>query len=189
MENSASTNHAALVAIAAEDIQAQQGKPTTTSLLVAQRFKKQHKNVLAAIRNIVKEVPEYGLDYKPIQIDTDLGMNRTRKDPAYLMTEQGFSVLVMGFTGSDAMRWKFAYAKAFTQMRKALERYVSFGVPAGMYARALEAEKNESGSFAKASVAGRTLSLRRKEKKAFQSIVAMVRAEVQLQLLIGNTSN
>lgn len=188
MENS-NQDHATLVAIAAEDIHAQQGEPTTTSLLVAKRFNKQHKNVLAAIRNIVKEVPEYGLEFKLIQIDAYLGLGRTRKDPAYLMTEQGFSVLVMGFTGSVAMRWKFAYAKAFAQMRKALERYVSFGIPAELYAKALEAEKQEAGSFAKASVAGRTLALRRTEKKAFQGIVAMVRAEVQLQLLLGSVAS
>ena len=181
-------DHSALVAVAAEDIHAQHGEPTTTSLLVAKRFKKQHKNVMAAIRNIIKDVPEYGLEFKLIQTDTDLGMGRTRKDPAYLMTEQGFSVLVMGFTGSDAMRWKFAYAKAFTQMRKTLERYVSFGIPGDLYARALEAEKQEAVSFNKASIAGRTLSLRRKEKKVFQGIAAMVREEVQLRLLLGSVT-
>lgn len=130
MENSASTNHAALVAIAAEDIHAQQGQPTTTSLLVAQRFKKQHKNVLAAIRNIVKEVPEYGRNYKPIQIDVDLGLGRSRKDPAYLITEMGFTVLAMGFTGKDALHWKIAYSDAFEQMRKTICRHDSLIAPA-----------------------------------------------------------
>lgn len=95
----------------------------------------------------------------------------------------------MGLTGAGAAQWKEAYIDAFDKMAATLSRYVSFGVPAAMYARALEAEKQEAGSFAKASVAGRTLALRRTEKKAFQGIVAMVRAEVQLQLLLGSVAS
>lgn len=188
MENSIQ-DHATLVAIAAEDIHAQQGEPTTTSLLVAKRFKRNHKDVLRAIRNIIQKAPAYERNFAPIQIDVDLGRGRTRKGPAYLMTQKGFSVLAMGFTGDEALHWQIAYVEAFEQMREALSRYVSFGVPAGTYARAVEAEKQEAASFAKASIAGRTLALRRTEKKAFQGIVAMVRAEVQLQLLLGNVAS
>lgn len=179
-------NHSELVAIAATDIHAQHGHPTTTSILVAKRFGKQHNVVLRSIRNIIKEAPMYACNFALIQIDVNLGNGRVRKDPAYAITEKGFTVLAMGFTGAKALHWKIAYAEAFEKMRHALSRFVSFGVPEDLYNKALEAEKQEAGSFAKASVAGRTLSLRRKEKKAFQGIVAMVREEVQLSLLLGS---
>lgn len=182
-------DHAALVAMAATDIHISNGEPTTTSILVAQRFGKLHKDVLRAIRNITKEVPEYGRNFALIQIDTNLGNGRIRKDPAYLITEEGFSVLVMGFTGKEALHWKIAYAAAFRKMSDALSRYVSFGIPGELYARALEAAKKEAVSASRASVAGRALSLRRKEKKVFQGIAAMVREEVQLRLLLGNTAS
>lgn len=159
--------------------------PTTTSVQVAERFGKRHDAVLRAIRNAHCSDNFRHHNFADTVYTDEQGKDR----PCYRMTKDGFSFVAMGFTGKDAGEWKESYIAAFNQMGAALERYVSFGVPAGMYARALEAEKNEAGSFAKASVAGRTLSLRRKEKKAFQSIVAMVRAEVQLQLLIGNTSN
>ena len=191
MENSnIVTDHATLVAIAAEDIHAQQGEPTTTSLQVAARFKKHHHHVMRAIKNIVEELPpEHQTHFGFESYEVKIAHGATRQSPMYRMTKDGFSLLAMGFTGKEALHWKLAYIAAFNRMAATLSRYVSFGVPATMYARALEAEKQEAGSFAKASVAGRTLSLRRMEKKAFQSIVKMVRAEVQLQLLLGNTTN
>ena len=36
----------------------------------------------------------------------------------YLMNRDGFSLLVMGFTGKDALAWKLQYIKAFNQMEK-----------------------------------------------------------------------
>ncbi len=34
----------------------------------------------------------------------------------YLMNRDGFSLLVMGFTGKNALEWKLQYIKAFNQM-------------------------------------------------------------------------
>lgn len=34
------------------------------------------------------------------------------------MTRDGFSILAMGFTGAEAMRWKEAYISAFNQMER-----------------------------------------------------------------------
>lgn len=36
----------------------------------------------------------------------------------YLMNRDGFSLLVMGFTGKKALEWKLQYIKAFNQMEK-----------------------------------------------------------------------
>lgn len=58
-------------------------------------------------------------------------------------------------------------------------------IPADLYARALQAEKDEAASKALASVAGKALSLRRKEKKVLGEILVMLREEVQLKLMLG----
>lgn len=58
-------------------------------------------------------------------------------------------------------------------------------VPSDLYARALQAEKDEAASKALASVAGKALSLRRKEKKVLGEILVMLREEVQLKLMLG----
>ena len=34
----------------------------------------------------------------------------------YIMNRDGFTFLVMGFTGKEAMEWKWQYIKAFNQM-------------------------------------------------------------------------
>ena len=99
---------------AAPHISVTDGQPTTTSLQVAQHFKKRHTNVLRAIRSLLQELPEgYRLNFEPIQIEVDLGRDRTRQEPAYRITRDGFMLLAMGFTGREALRWKLAYMDAF----------------------------------------------------------------------------
>lgn len=41
-------------------------------------------------------------------------MNRNQKE--YLLNRDGFSLLVMGFTGKEALQWKLKYIKAFNDM-------------------------------------------------------------------------
>ena len=42
--------------------------------------------------------------------------NRGKKYPEYLLTRDGFSLLVMGFTGEKALEWKLKYIEAFNRM-------------------------------------------------------------------------
>ena len=97
------------------------GKITTTSNQVAEHFGKAHKLVLRAIRNLLQELPKgYECNFAPIQVDVELGMGRTRKDPAYLLTRDAFTLLAMGFTGKEALQWKVAYINAFNKMEAEL---------------------------------------------------------------------
>lgn len=109
------------VEIAAPALEVIDGHVTTTSQQIAKHFGKRHTNVLRDIKNLLEDLPQgYGLNFEPIQIDTDLGMGRIRKDPAYRITRDGFTLLAMGFTGKDAMRWKVAYIAAFNKMEREL---------------------------------------------------------------------
>jgi Rha family phage regulatory protein len=175
------TSNKDLVSSIVAEIDVSGEEPTTTSLQVAIRFKKQHKDVLRSIRNL-----ECSEAFRRRNFALSSYINEQGKEqPCYHMTKDGFTFAVMSFTGNEAGQWKEAYIEAFNRMADTIRRFVSFGVPGELYAQALEAEKKEAVSFGIASVAGRTLSLRRKEKKAFQGIVAMVREEVQLSLLLG----
>lgn len=44
-----------------------------------------------------------------------------KMNPMYLMTRDGFTLLVMGYTGEKAMQFKIAYIKQFNAMEKALQ--------------------------------------------------------------------
>lgn len=112
------------VAIAAPSLQIFEGHVTTTSNQIAEHFGKQHKDVLRAIRNLRNTVDAdfYQRNFALIQIVTDLGIGRTRQDPAYRITRDGFVFLAMGFTGKEAAAWKVAYLTAFNNMEAELQK-------------------------------------------------------------------
>ena len=45
-----------------------------------------------------------------------------KQNKCYLMTRDGFSLLVMGFTGQKALEWKLKYIEAFNYMEESLNR-------------------------------------------------------------------
>lgn len=112
------------VAIAAPSLQIFEGHVTTTSNQIAEHFGKEHKVVMRAIRNLRNTVDAdfYGCNFAPIQNITDLGIGRTRQDPAYRITRDGFVFLAMGFTGKEAAAWKVAYLTAFNRMEAELQK-------------------------------------------------------------------
>ena len=103
----------------------------TTSKMVAEYFHKRHNDVLRNIKNLLLDLPSgYERNFAPIQIDVDLGMNRIRKDPAYEITRDGFTLLAMGFTGKEALQWKVRFIEAFNAMERELAK--SKGAPSLM---------------------------------------------------------
>lgn len=99
------------------------GIPTCLSTEVARHFGKQHRNVLRAIENLQGQLDKtYALNFERIQIDVDLGLGRTRKDSAYRLSKDGFTLLAMGFTGKKALRFKLAYIDAFNRMEAKLQQ-------------------------------------------------------------------
>lgn len=91
-------------------------KLVTTSLKVAEVFEKDHRHVLESIRNLAAEKSAAKFfretSYK----------NRGKEYPMYEMDKDGFSLLVMGFTGDKALQWKIKYIEAFNAMESELKR-------------------------------------------------------------------
>ena len=105
----------------ADFVQIQETQPVTTSEFVAQAFGKEHKNLLARIEQISKEIKAsfFELNFKPKakQVKTGFGFRETK---SYELTKDGFMLLVMGFTGKQAMAIKIAYIEAFNAMSEAI---------------------------------------------------------------------
>ena len=118
-----------------------EGQPAVRSDIVAYHFKRSHKNVLRDIAKLRAKCPEsfHRLNFEPMFIETQIGNGATRKDRAYLLTRDGFSLLVMGFTGAEAVRWKLRYIEAFNSLEAvALEHWAELARESG-YLQGLDA--------------------------------------------------
>lgn len=100
-------------------IQDQQVK--TSSLKVAEIFKKRHDNVVRKIESFFEpksstlnfEVANFNEhNFTLVEYLDEQGKPR----PMYEMTKDGFIFLVMGFTGKEAAQTKIAYINTFNQM-------------------------------------------------------------------------
>lgn len=91
-------------------------KIVTTSLKVAEVFEREHKNVLQTIENLVAN------NQAAKFFNATTYKNRGKDYPMYEMDRDGFSLLVMGFTGEKALKWKLDYINAFNTMENELKR-------------------------------------------------------------------
>lgn len=93
------------------------------SLVVADQFGKRHADVLRTIDGLITEVATQNCvtnaEPESYFIPSDY-QNRGKTYKKYLLTRDGFSLLVMGFTGPAALHWKLLYIEAFNKMEQTL---------------------------------------------------------------------
>ena len=92
------------------------GQILASSREVADRFGKNHKDVLESIRNLTAENSAVKDMFQISQYTNSRGRNYDQ----YLMNRDGFSLLAMGFTGKKALEWKLKYINAFNMMEEKL---------------------------------------------------------------------
>lgn len=91
-------------------------RAAVTSLDIAETFGKEHKNVLRDIRELGCSEEFNRLNFEPISYTDKIN----RRQEAIVMTRDGFTLLVMGYTGELAMKFKEAYIRQFNAMETAL---------------------------------------------------------------------
>lgn len=98
------------------------GTLRVSSLEIAEKFGKRHERVLDAIRRIAAELPEDFREHNFVStfVDVSCPKGAVRKSPAYSLTRDAFSLVVMGFTGKTALAWKVRYIGAFNAMEAEL---------------------------------------------------------------------
>lgn len=101
------------------DVHQNNGVLVTTSRNIAEVFGKEHYNVLKDIRAILgKCSPEFNaVNFEGVTYKDTKGEER----PEYLLTKDGTTMLVMGYTGELAMKFKEAYIKRFNEMEQQLK--------------------------------------------------------------------
>ena len=120
-------------------VQIENNQVVVSSRQIAKDFGKQHKHVLDSIRDILAAENSAAKFFYESTYD-----NRGKEYPEYLMNRDGFSLLVMGFTGSKALEWKVRYIQAFNAMeaKLAMEHQDSYMI-ADPIARALKWAEEE----------------------------------------------
>lgn len=99
-------------------VMVREGMARCSSLDIAERFGKAHKDVLRAIDRIIEDSgPEFAGRNFALSSFVD-SSGRTLR--AFDLTRDGFSMVAMGFTGSAAMQWKIKFLSAFNEMERQL---------------------------------------------------------------------
>lgn len=99
----------------------QEGQLVVTSRQIAEDFDKRHDNVIRDIENLMNSVgspQNCGHLFIESQYQNEQNKQWYKE---YLLTRDGFSLLVMGFTGAKALSWKLKYIEAFNKMEKAIK--------------------------------------------------------------------
>lgn len=89
-----------------------------TSLDVAETFKKEHYHVLEDIRAIGVTISSP--DFSGLFMEASYRAANGKKNPMFIMGRDGFTLLAMGYSGEDAMRYKLAYIQQFNAMEEEL---------------------------------------------------------------------
>lgn len=127
-------------------LKSQDGKILASSREISERFEKRHGDVIEKIAKLEEEIQptENSVRYfTPTEYEDLKG--EMRKE--YLLTRDGFSLVVMGFNGNKALQWKLKYIEAFNKMEQTLKDQNKSALP-GTYKDALiqlleQVERNE----------------------------------------------
>lgn len=143
-------------------------QPLTNSKLVAEVFEKEHKNVIQSIRKLIEGTAQNSAVRQMFSESTYLN-EQNKEQPMFVMNQDGFTLLAMGFNGKKAMEFKLKYIEAFNAMKKQIEQSKP-SVPQNY----LEALK----SLVKAEEEKQQLALENKQKD--ETIITISKANVEL---------
>lgn len=99
-----------------------EGRPVTSSRIVAEYFEKRHDAVMRDIENLVAKKPELNHFHNFVEmVETiEIGSGAKREVKVWMMDRKGFSILAMGFTGAKALDFKCAFYDEFERMEAQL---------------------------------------------------------------------
>ncbi len=118
-------------------IQTVNNKPMTTSLVIAELFDREHKNVIQSIESLVSDGLIGGLDSKP----TSYTDKSNRQSKMYELTERGFLIAMPFIGGNKAKQGQTKLVDAFLSYRQQ-----SLPVEQNTFASMLEIQVIESVS-------------------------------------------
>lgn len=100
----------------------QEGQLVVTSRQISEDFRKRNSHVVEAIENKIKSLTAENSEVEISKLFIPTTYNHNGNEyKEYLLTRDGFTFIVMGFTGAKADAWKLKYIEAFNKMEKAIK--------------------------------------------------------------------
>jgi Rha family phage regulatory protein len=88
------------------------GRILVSSKEVAEKFKREHHNVLRSIRHLWTILPSDVCSRNFLPVENTNPLQRGEYSEI-LMTCEGFSLLTLGFTGTESREWKLRFVEVF----------------------------------------------------------------------------
>ncbi|MCR1953146.1 Rha family transcriptional regulator [Clostridium sp. DSM 100503] len=128
------------------NISNQEGQLVVTSRQISEDFKKRNSHVVEAIENKIKSLTAENseVEIEKLFIPTTY-IHNGNEYKEYLLTRDGFTFIVMGFTGAKADAWKLKYIEAFNKMEETIKsKSKSVKVDNSLKEKEIEARYNNS---------------------------------------------
>ena len=100
----------------------ERNQPLTNSKLVAEVFGKEHRNVVRDIKNLIEGGVLKNEQTPMFEETTYINEQNKQSYPMFIMKQDGFTLLAMGFNGKKAMEFKLKYIEAFNAMKRQIEQ-------------------------------------------------------------------
>lgn len=101
------------------NLQNSNGQVVVSSRDIADKFGKRHTHILDTIKGYFNDLST--AEFSALFNLSEYKASNGKTNHEYLMNRDGFSLLAMGFTGKDALKWKLKYIEAFNKMEETLK--------------------------------------------------------------------
>ena len=101
------------------------GAAFCSSRQVAETFGREHKNVIASVREAIAETGDFAADFSATNFIEVKYKDRNRFYPEFLLTKDGFTYVAMKFTGKKAARFRVAYIQRFNDMERFIKNMLT----------------------------------------------------------------
>ncbi|WP_313893890.1 Rha family transcriptional regulator [Psychrobacillus sp.] len=91
---------------------------STNSLVIAEMFGKEHKNVL---RDIQTQIEYAGTDFSQLNFEPSEYDVRGKRYPRFNLTEEAFTLVVMSYNTKEAVQTKIKFIQEFKRMKEFIE--------------------------------------------------------------------
>lgn len=96
----------------------EKNQAVTNSLIVAEVFGKRHDRVLQDVRDLGCSEEFRAHNF----VESSYVNSQNKELPMFYMNQKGFTLLAMGYTGKEAMKFKEAYINEFEKMEQELKK-------------------------------------------------------------------